>query len=261
MDMRIFSTLLLFVVLSACASPTATPVTVLPTALPPTPTAITFASRDTLTGDWIGAATKPDGTTASIQISFDGSEAKLNIEPRTQLWKLTVTQNNENIQFTATGATRDPFQQIEFAGTFINGVFSGELDCDGTTKAITFTPIAVVDQTIMEKYEGVYRFESGRALSIIVSPEYSSGGLYFFSKTLMMTDFDSGALRGLYPFDDYTFAVGVLRVVGAPFAGRIQFITDDQGSATGLMWWDEVNSVTPSATSGQFAERVQYTSE
>ena len=52
-----------------------------------------------------------------------------------------------------------------------------------------------------------------------------------------------------------------LRVVGAPFAGRIQFITDDQGNTTGLMWWDDVNGVTPSATSGQFAERVQYTYE
>jgi len=229
--------------------------------LPPTPTAATFASRDTLTGDWLGATAKPDGTTASIQISFDGSEAKLNIEPRTQLWKLTVTQNDENIQFTAAGATRDPFQKIVFAGTLINGVFSGELDWDGTATAVTFTPIAVVDQNILEKYEGVYRFESGRALSIIVSPEYSNGGMYFFSKTLMMTDFDSGTLRGLYPFDEYTFAVGALRVVGAPFAGRIQFITDDQGNTTGLMWWDDVNGVAPSATSGQFAERVQYTSE
>ena len=219
--MRIFSTLLLICVLSACASPTATPATASPTPLLPTPTAATLVSRDTLTGDWLGAATKPDGTKASIQISFDGSEAKLNIEPRTQLWKLTVTQNNENIQFTATGATRDLFQKIAFAGTFINGVFSGELDWDGTATAITFMPLAVVGQNILEKYEGVYRFESGRALSIIVSPEYSNGGLYFFSKTLMMTDFDSGALRGLYPFDDLTFAVGVLRVVGAPFAGRI----------------------------------------
>src|SRR6185436_19790996 len=138
MGMRIFSTLLLLVVLSACTSPTATFATASPTPLPPTPTAAAFASRDTPTGSWLGAATEPDGTTASIQISFDGSEAKLNIEPRTQLWELTVIQNNENIQFTATGPTRDPFQKIEFAGTFINGVFSGELDWDGTATAITF---------------------------------------------------------------------------------------------------------------------------
>ena len=259
--MRIFSTILLLCVLSACASPVATPAPALPTIPPPTPTAAAFASRDTLTGDWLGAATKPDGTTASIQISFAASETKLSIEPRTQSWKLTVTQNNENIQFTATGGTRDLFNQLEFTGTFVNRVFSGKLNWDGKTSTITFTPIAVVDKNILDRYEGAYRFESGRALSIIVSPEYSSGGLYFFSQTLMLTDFDSGALRGLYPVDDSTFLIGVLRAAGAPFAGRIQFVTDDQGNVTGLMWWDAVNGITPSGTSGQFAERVPYSSE
>jgi len=85
--------------------------------------------------------------------------------------------------------------------------------------------------------------------------------LRFFSQTLMMTDFDSGALRGLYPFDDYTFAVGALRVVGAPLAGRVQFMVDEQGTSTGLMWWDEINGSIPSSTSGQFAKRVEYKQE
>ena len=166
--MRIITTLLLLCVLSACGAPMATSLP--PTQLSPIPpTVAAFASRDTLTGGWLGAATTPDGTTASIQITFDGSEATLNIEPRTQSWKLTFTKNNENIQFTATGGTRDPFKQIEFTGTFVNGVFAGKLGWDGTTTDITFTPIAVVDKNILEKYEGVYRFESGRALSIIVS--------------------------------------------------------------------------------------------
>jgi uncharacterized protein len=255
--MRIFSTLLLLCVLSACASPTAT--SALPTPLPPTPTSSALVPPELLIGNWLGAATTPDGTNMSLSVNFDN--AKLNIEPLTKTWSMKVTQIEESITFSAEGKSNDPFKQIEFTGKFINGVFTGELNWDGTTSAITFTPIAVVGKTVLEKYEGVYRFESRRALSIIVSPEYSSGGLYFFSQTLMMTDFDSGALRGLYPFDDYTFAVGALRVVGAPFAGRIQFITDDVGNPTGLMWWDDVNDVTPSATSGQFAERVQYTSE
>src|SRR6185369_6958670 len=90
---------------------------------------------------------------------------------------------------------------------------------------------------------------------------YSWGGLRFFSQTLMMTDFENGDLRGLYPIDDYNFAVGALRVVGAPFAGRIQFIKDDQGHTTGLRWWDQVDGVTPSTTSGQFAKRVEYQQE
>jgi len=255
--MRIFSTLLVLCVLSACASPTATPA--LPTPLPPTPTSSPLVPPGLLIGNWLGAAIKPDGTSMSLSVNFDN--AKLNIEPLAKTWSITVTQNGEAATFSAEGKVQDPFKQIEFTGTLIKGVFTGELSWDGTTSTVMFTPITVLDKTVLEKYEGVYRFESGRALSIIVSPEYSSGGLYFFSQTLMMTDFDGGALRGLYPLDDYTFTVGVLRVVGAPFAGRIQFIIDDQGSTTGLMWWDEVNGVTPSATSGQFAERVRYTSE
>ena len=255
--MRLIPTLLLLYVLSACASPTATPATESPTSLPPTPTASNFAERESLTGEWLGGVTKPDGSIASVSLHFDDS--KLNIEPLTKTWSLTLTQNSEAVSFSVIGKSNDPFTQIEFAGTFSNGSLSGEFTWDGQKSSVTFTPIASVDAAMLEKYEGVYKFESGRALSIIVSPEYSNGGLYFFSKTLMMTDFDSGALRGLYPFDDYTFAVGALRVVGAPFAGRIQFIIDDQGNTTGLMWWDDVNDITPSGTSGQFAERVQYT--
>ena len=255
--MRIFSILLLLVVLSACAAPAVTPVT--PTPLPPTPTAATFASRDTLTGNWLGAATKPDGSLESLSINFE--DAKLKFEPLTKTWSMAVTQNQETINISVEGKSNDPFAKIEFTGTLTGGNLSGELTWDARKSLVTFMPISVVDKSLLEKYEGVYRFESGRALSIIVSPEYSSGGLYFFSKTLMITDFESGALRGLYPFDDYTFAVGSLRVVGAPFAGRIQFIADDHGNTTGLMWWDDVNSVAPSATSGQFAERVPYTYE
>lgn len=255
--MRTLSTLLLVCVLSACASPAATPT--LPTLLPPTPTAATFASRETLTGQWLGGTTKPDGTMASLSLNFD--DAKLTIEPLTATWSMTVTQNGEQVNFSASGKSHDPFTQIDFAGTFSNGSLVGELNWDGQKSSVPFTPIAYVEPTLLDKYDGVYRFESGRVFSIIVSPEYSSGGLRFFSQTLMMTDFESGALRGLYPLDELTFAIGALRVIGAPFSGRIQFITDDQGSVTGLMWWDEVNGVTPSSTSGQFAKRIEYQRE
>ncbi|MEO8357253.1 MAG: prolyl oligopeptidase family serine peptidase [Chloroflexota bacterium] len=251
--MRIFSTILLLCFLTACASPTATP----PTPTPVIPTSTIPAPA--LTGQWIGAATKPDGTTASIQVTLadSDSESKLNIEPFTHLWKLMLEQNNEAVHFTATSKVDEPFQEIEFTGTFVNGIFSGELNWDGTASAITFTPIASVDKTLLEKYEGVYRFESGRALSIIVSPEYSSDGLYFFSQTLMLTDFDSGALRGLYPLNNTTFAVGVLRVAGAPFAGKVQFFTDTQGNVTSLKWWGDVKA----DDDGQAAKRVQYNKE
>ena len=60
--MRIFSTLLLLCVLSACASPTATPATESPTSLPPTPTASNFAARESLTGEWLGGGEHPTKT-------------------------------------------------------------------------------------------------------------------------------------------------------------------------------------------------------
>ena len=251
--MRTLSTLLLVCVLSACASPTAIPVA--PTSVPPTPTIVS----QPLTGEWLGGVTKSDGSIASLALDFEDS--KLSIEPLTTSWPMTVTQNGEEVTFLAAGKSKEPFTQINFAGTFSQGNLSGDLTWDGQESSVMFTPIAAVDPGLLESYEGLYGFESGRALSIIVSPEYSWGNLRFFSQTLMMTDFENGDVRALYPFDDYTFAVGALRVVGTPFAGRIQFIKDDQGHTTGLMWWDEVDGVTPSTTSGQFAKRVEYHQE
>jgi dienelactone hydrolase len=252
--MRVVSLLLLIVLLSACAFPTVTP---LPgTSLPSTPITSVISTPEALTGSWIGAATQPSDITASIILNFDDST--LNIEPLTATWKMNVTQSGEAVNFSASGKTDDPFRQIAFAGTFENGYFKGNLNWDGTSSEILFTHLVSVDASVLEKYEGLYRFESGRVLSIIVSPNYSSGGLNFFSQTLMMTDFESGALRGLYPFEEYTFAVGSLRVAGAPFDGKIQFIADDRGNTTGLIRWDHVSESAPSSTSGQLAKRVQY---
>jgi|GEM_PF-677986 len=248
-------TIILLLSLTACTSPMPIPPAIVPS------TNTVSAPLEPLTGDWIGAITKPDGSTASIVIHLNETESILNIEPMTRNWKLDLSQTNDNLKFSTTGSTLDPFKEINFTGSYSSRSFSGDINWDGQTSKVTFTQIKTIDSSVLEKYEGVYRFESGRVLSIIVSPEYSSDGFYFFSETLMMTDFESGALRSLYPFDEYTFAVGVLRVVGAPFVSRIQFLTDDVGNSTGLMWWDDVNDIKPSGTSGEFAERVQYTYE
>ena len=245
---------------SACAATSAT-ATEIPFAIESTvQTTPSFSSRATLKGEWIGAATLPDGTTASLQIDFDG-EPKLNIEPKTQTWIVDVTQNAEQVIFSAVGKSNDPFASIEFAGTLTNGTLSGELNWDEKQSQIIFMPIASVDASLLQKYEGVYRFESGRALSIIVSPEYSANGLTFFSETLMLTDFESGALRGLYPVDDSTFLIGALRGAGAPFSGRIQFVKNDQGNVQGLIWWETPNDLFSSPVPGFYASRVLYTSE
>jgi len=252
--MRVISLLLLVVLLSTCASPTSTPLQV--TSLPSTPIPSIVATPQALTGTWIGAVSSSTGGTVSVILNFD--DYTLHIEPLTASWKMNVIRKEETVNFSVAGKTNDPFKNIEFTGIFENGYFMGEMNWDGTNSEILFTPLVSVDDSVLEKYEGLYRFESGRVLSIIVSPQYSSGGLNFFSQTLMMTDFESGALRGLYPFEEYTFAVGALRVVGAPFDGKIQFISDDQGNTTGLIWWEHVSEGAPSSTSGQFAKRVQY---
>lgn len=220
-----------------------------------------FAGRSSLTGAWLGALTHADGSVESIALAFDESNSTFNIEPLVKTWPLTLTQNETGIHFSVAGVPKDPFRQIEFTGSLSNGILSGEMHWDDEIAPVTFTPIASVDPSILENYEGVYRFESGRALSIIVNPSFDANGLKFFHDGLTMTDFSNGDSRGIYPLDDFTFAVGALRVVGAPLAGRLQFIVDEQGKATGLMWWDKLDGITPSSTSGQFAARVPFTYE
>lgn len=245
----IFQTFILSCFLIACTSPTQS------SEIVSTQTSEAISTPQPLTGIWMGTAQAPDDKVNSLIVNFD--ESTLQVEPYTKTWKFFVSQTDSTFQFSVGGKANDPFKQIEFTGTLINGVFTGELSWDGTTSAITFTPIAIVDKTVLDKYEGVYRFESGRALSIIVSPEYSSGGLYFFSKTLMLTDFDSGALRSLYPTSDAKFLVGVLRDVGAPFDGRVEFMRDAQGKVSGLSWWENLQG----DMQFEFAKRVDYTIE
>lgn len=247
---------ILISLLTACAAPTISPTSISTSP----PTEAPFASREALTGEWLGGFTKSDGAVASLLLNFD--EANLTIEPQTKSWPLTIaSQDDENIHFTVTGKTGKDFEQIDFTGSLSNGILTGDLNWDGQTSSITFNPIYAIDSALLENYAGVYRFESGRALSVIQSPSYDQGGLRFFHQGLMMTDFESGDSRGLYPLDDFTFAVGALRVVGAPFDGRVQFVIDDQGQAMGLMWWDKFDGITPSAESGQYAARVNYSTE
>ncbi|MFN8414270.1 MAG: prolyl oligopeptidase family serine peptidase [Anaerolineales bacterium] len=243
----------LFILLTACATPAPPP------ALNPTPAY--FSTRSSLTGEWLGGLTLADGTTQSVVLNFDESNPTLNIEPRTNILPLTLTQEAEVIRFSAKGKWADPFKDIEFTGSLSTGILTGELKWDGETLPIKFIPIASVDTSTLAKYGGVYRFESGRTLSIILGPSFESNGLQFFHNGLTMTDFSNGNSRGLYPLDDFTFAVGALRVVGAPLSGRIQFVTDEHGNATGLTWWDDLDGITPASTPGQIAVRINYSTE
>src|SRR5215510_1511415 len=265
--MRIFSILILLCVLSACASPTATQPA--PTSVPSTPTAL-----PPLAGTWLGSAMKPDGTTASIQLTLKEADSTISIEPLIKTTKLTVDQNNATFKFSAVGDSRDTFKQIEFTGAITNGslqnsegqpddalILRGTITWDGTSSSAIFISIVKVDASTLAEYEGVYRFDSGRALSILVSPQFTASSMRFFSDSLMMTDFDSGALRSLYPISDNTFVVGVLRDVGAPFAGRIEFVRDEAGKVNGLRWWDTPHDLLSSPVPSDLATRIDYTIE
>ena len=259
--MRLISLTLLLFCLTACATPISPPVS---TASPiPSATPVSSSTLEPLSGQWLGGFTKSDGAIESILIDFDA--AKLSIEPHTAAWAITVNQKGETIGFSLVGKVNDPFAQIEFAGTLSEGYLLGELNWDGQKSPVTFIPLVSVEPAVLEKYEGIYQFESGsesgRALSIIVSPSFSTGGLQFFSQTLMMTDFESGALRALYPVDEATFLIGALRVVGAPLNGRIQFDKDDQGNVQGLLWWETPHDLFSSPVPSFYASRISFTSE
>ena len=259
--MRLISLTLLLLCLSACVAPATSPNR---TASPiPSATPLPTFTPEPLRGQWLGGFTQPDGAIESLLIDFDA--AKLGIEPRTAAWSMIVNQNGETTGFSAVGKANDPFAEIEFAGAFSEGYLSGELIWDGQKSPVTFVPIVSVEPAVLEKYEGLYSFESGpesgRSLSIIVSPSFSAGGLQFFSQTLMMTDFESGALRALYPVDKNTFLIGALRVVGAPFNGRIQFDKDDQGNVQGLLWWETPHDLFSSPVPSFYASRISFTSE
>ena len=245
---RVFFTLLLVFSLTACTVlvPSATPTASI---VPSTPAP--------LRGEWMGAAIIAGGR-QSLLINFDTET--LSIEPQTDTWSVKSSRKGDVSTFSAAGEPDDPFTQIHFSGAFSGGYLSGELTWDGQNSLVTFIPISSVESSGLEKFEGVYRFESGRYLSIIVSPSFSADGLQFFGPTLMMTDFKSGALRALYPVDDSTFLIGALRVVGAPFGGRIRFETDDQGTIQGLRWWQTPHDLFTSPVPGFYASRISYTS-
>ena len=245
----ILPTLLVVCLLIGCSS---SPASFTPTALP-----TLYPTRSTLSGFWLGAITDSSSATQSVLIDFNASPPTINIEPLTRVWNLETVQNGETLQFSVVGKTTDPFMRIEFNGTYQNGSLTGATDWDGVTGRVTFMPIVAVDAGVLEKNEGLYRFDSGRALSVIVSPSYEQNGLRFFAEGLTMTDFSTGDMRALYAFDEITFAVGALRTTGQPFEGRIQFIRDGSGGITGLDQWESLEA----SAAPEHAQRVPFTQE
>ena len=232
-NMRIFpQTLILLCLLPACAAPVVSP------AFTPTliPVQAPFAARDTLTGEWLGGFTKSDGSVFSLIISFTDTGGNLNIQPFTKSWSLSdFVQAENNITFNIIGKSPDLFEQIHFEGELSNSGLTGDLNWDDDSYPVEFSALTQIDARLLEKYVGVYRFDSGRTVSVLLCPSYDDGKLQYFPPGLMFTDLTSGDSRGLYPLEDSTFGLGSARVLAYPLEeNRIQFILNDSGEVTGL---------------------------
>jgi len=245
-------TLILVFLLSACAVPQ-------PNLTPP-PTIEPIS----LSGEWLGGFARSDGTVFSLLFNFTDAGGTLNVQPFTKTWNLTdFVQENTSVTFSGTGKLSDPFEQIHFEGEFSNNELAGELNWNGKSYQIAFTLLTQVDSASLQKYVGVYRFESGRAVSVLLSPSYDDGGLEFFPPGLMFTDFTAGDSRGLYPLEDSTFGIGSARVLAYPLEeNQIKFMVDDSGEVTGLQSISSNDSVRTETASrvGYSVEDVKFTS-
>jgi len=224
--------LVLICLLTACAAPVASPA--------PTPTETPFVASEPLTGEWLGGVTKPDETVVSMLINFSDNGGSLNIQPFKRSWDLTeLVQANGKITFDVTGTSSDPFQKIHFDGQPSSSGFAGDLNLDGTSYQVEFTSLAQIDSASLEKYVGVYRFDSGRMVSILICPSYDDGTLQYFPPGLMFTDLTSGDSRGLYPLEDSVFGIGSARVLAYPLEeSQIKFVLNDSGEVIGLQSFD-----------------------
>lgn len=227
-------TLLLIVLLSACtvSQPTATP--------SPIPT----LEIEPLTGEWLGGFIQSDGKVFSLLINFTEDTANFNIQPFTKSWVISdYARLDQHIKFSVIGKAPDQFEQIHFEGQLSNGELAGTLNWDDTSYQVVFVPLFSINSTILQKYVGVYRFESGRMVSVLLSPSYDDGRLQYFPPGLMFTDLSSGDSRGLYPLDDISFAVGSARVLAYPLErDRIQFLLNAAGEVSVLKSIDNENS-------------------
>lgn len=235
---RSITTTLLLISLSACTSSPATPTVSNVTATPPA----TQSPQATLPNDWAGAITHADGTIESIMVQLTANDGTLNLQPQsTPLTISNVQRDGNSLSFKAEGKST-----LEFSGKFDGRQVTGEVKQSGQTNSFVLLPLVSSADIALADYLGTYQFESGEALLINQSPEYSSSGLYFFGPTLtlMVNDFRTGALRGLFPIGLDTFWVGSTRAIGYPFDAQITFMRDNQGKINSLNWqtFDQVSN-------------------
>ena len=251
-------TVLLFVVmLAACnVPPTMTPAprvlptsTTAPTPIEPVPQALTDS-------DWAGVITHTNGITDAIVVHLTAPGGTLSIQPRTPPLTIGDLQSKGTaLDFKVIGQP-----PMHFSGQFIGPQIQGQVEQTGESSAFTLWPILNLTDDALSEFLGTYRFESGTALSINLSPSYSSSGLDFFWTGLTLNHFGTGAVRGLYPIGADTFLVGSARVIGYPFTAQITFERDQSGNVSGLVWQSR-DVATGELGNGQQAVRLTLPSE
>ncbi len=155
--------------------------------------------------------------------------------------------------------TQDNPQRI-FTAHWVGQQLTGQVVADGQTASFVLLPMYAVSEADQAALAGTYRFATGEALTVHVSPTYSGSGLDFFWKGLTITHFGHGAIRGLYPIAPDTFLVGSARVLGYPFVAQITFRHDAAGGITGLDWQSR-DSATGQLNTPASANRITLPTE
>jgi dienelactone hydrolase len=234
MSRQIAVALIMFALVACGAQPATVPTPVpaasQPTITPPAPTATPAVTLDHAA--WAGGIVTPDGSSQSIILNLDESGGTLIVQPRSEPLTIEIQQRTATaLEFTATDDA-----PMRFLGLLDRGQLAGQVERNGASRPFTLTPLAAPAPAELSPLLGLYRFDSGAALSINLAPSFSDGELDFFWPGLTLNDFAGGAVRGLYPLGADTFLVGSARVLGHPFAAQIGFERDAQGQASGLIW-------------------------
>lgn len=243
---------LLIVGLFGC---TVHPTPATPASVEPTQTQVP-ALQIPLPSDWAGGITHSNGNMEAVIVHLDATNGTLNIEPNVKTYPLENMQRvDSKISFKVTAENA-----MTFSGTYDGSQISGQVDEDGKSTSFHLLPLTPEDKDSLNDFVGTYQFESGESLLINLAPEYSSSGLYFFGRGLMITNFGTGDIRALYAVANDTFLVGNARAIGYPFKEQITFQRDAEGKVAGLKWQPRESNSGQSGES-QSAVRLDLKSE
>lgn len=227
--------ILLINLLSGCA----------PAATPAPPVAVAAS------GVWLGAVTGPEGAPQSWRLDFSRPEAAtLTLEPELKAWPLAApVQTGRVVTVTVAGASAGGLAESVFVGELAadNNRLTGALTWAGGTGAAVFWPLAAPTSADLQRWVGVYGFPSGRAVSVLMAPSVQVGQRQMFGAALVVTDFETGALRPLYPLAADRFLVGAARGVGAPPMAQITF---ESVAGVARLRWQSLDAVTFTPSGG-----------